>query len=302
MPGCGCQNAAANEYETRPRSNSDEWLLQSPGIKLAYQLLEAGKIDATELELLVQQDRLWHTGERITYNVENPMIVESSVDEVEAQVTDEDLGLGLNFESQCDPLSLEELLCPESLFVFRGKQQYNIETLYQYIYSTNTYADPTTRLEYTDQELQTISQLYQLTTNPSSMLTFPFVDLSISRHEKKGAAEQKRIRHSALNGVENILDSVVSEIRDCVSGLPMNQCQQDTFSRSICLTSQLFPCFDHSFAQLKDLSPENAANCLKIYIAQLKGHPKRPTKDPYRLLRPVIKHVQESLETIDGES
>ena len=164
---CSCTSTTTQQLpETRPRSKSDdEWLLKSPGLTVAYELLGAGKISQIEMQQIVAQDRLWHTGERTScdspHRSQNDL--DSSLDEydVEAQLTDADLGLGLIFY---DPLSLEQLGWKDTpIFIFRGKQEYNIDTLYNFIMTTHTYLDPTTRLEYTDDELDDISRLYSLT-------------------------------------------------------------------------------------------------------------------------------------------
>tara|TARA_B100000795_G_scaffold248170_1_gene214884 strand:- start:37 stop:864 length:828 start_codon:yes stop_codon:yes gene_type:complete len=253
--------------------------------------------------LLVAQDKLWHTGERSSpmhLDIENPLVTNTGFfDEVEAQVTDEDLGLGICF----DPLSFEQLDLvndADFIFCFRGFQKYNVSTLYQYIYTSNTYIDPTTRLEYTNDELNIISALYKNQINSMNRTNTTLTVINLAHQKAKAVKlfEDQKLRNSAIDGVENILDNVVSEIRDCIQGTKMNQCRQETFSRSICLTSKLFPNFDHSLTQLQQLSATNAANCIKIYISQIKGPVQRPTKDPFGLLNAVLVHFNDCLEKI----
>ena len=102
---CHCQSrprSRSDETHTRPRSKSDdEWLVESPGLIVAYELLEAGKISTAELQQIVAQDRLWHTGERDATDMAtetlNPYCAALDGDngellfhDIEAQVTDED--------------------------------------------------------------------------------------------------------------------------------------------------------------------------------------------------------------------
>ena len=293
---CSCTSTTTQQLpETRPRSKSDdEWLLKSPGLTVAYELLGAGKISQVEMQQIVAQDRLWHTGERTScdspHRSQNDL--DSSLDEydVEAQLTDADLGLGLIFY---DPLSLEQLGWKDTpIFIFRGKQEYNIDTLYNFIMTTHTYLDPTTRLEYTDDELDAISRLYSLTHDVD------FVDFVKLRKHGSEEIKEEQLRRSALDGVENILDGVMSDIRDCIEGHVMEHCIAERFARSIHLMSSLLPYFDFTFQQLKRLSSETTRNVLKIYLTQLHGHPQRRTKDPYNLLKPVLRHIKECLDAM----
>jgi|MDTF01.1.fsa_nt_gb hypothetical protein len=52
MPGCGCTSQTTNSdsSQTRTRSSSDEWLLESSSLKIALQLFQNGKISTFELE------------------------------------------------------------------------------------------------------------------------------------------------------------------------------------------------------------------------------------------------------------
>jgi hypothetical protein len=313
----------AQKVQTRSRSKSeDEWLIESSGLAVAYELFENGKISNLELAQIVAQDRLWHTGERVNKENEtmNPYfcfndteIVGNNEDDneemydIEAQVTDADLGLGTDIvvdliddnesNNSVDPLTLEVLGPEEQIFTFREKTKFNADSLYDYIYQTNSYIDPITRLEYTDEELHEISRLCKI----SLGLLQPVSNLVTKKHSKinQNLIEEEKLRQSAVNGIENILDNVVSDIRDCIQGYPMSpQCSMNRASRSIRLVTQLYPHFNHAVEQLKMLDTNQTKSCLNIYLTQVKGHPKRPTHDPYNLLNGVIDHLQACLNII----
>jgi len=295
----------------RPRTKSeDEWLVQSPGVAVAYELLEAGEISAEELQLIIARDKLFHTGERDKENNEtlNPLygvteFIESHNNEdrydIIAQVTDEDFSLGMALVCY-DPLTLEELGDEDDVFVFRGFTRYNIESLFNYIYQTKNYVDPTTRLQYTDDELFEISRIYK----DSLGLVQPICNLVTIKHStlNQQIIEQNKIRASALDGIENILDNIVSDIRDCVQGATLvPHCTASQMSRSLKLVGSLYPQFDHNITQLKMLDEPQTRSCLKIYLAQIQGHSLRPTKDPYGLLEGVLDHFQNWLNQLEDQ-
>ena len=162
------------------------------------------------------------------------------------------------------------------------------------------FLDPTTRLEYTEEELEEIDTLYRSTGG-----VFP---MSLVEYRAKNAStfKEEKLMASAVDGVENILDSVVAQMRDVVIGAPVNGRKKDSYARHLYLVSQIFPQFDHTLAQLFDLAPETALRCLKIYASQVKGPTQRPTKNPHKLLAGVLefletgrKRLQEKLDKLD---
>jgi hypothetical protein len=211
-------------------------------------------------------------------------------DGVEAEVSDADFGLTGNLT---DPLSLEPL--GSTTFLFRHHQAYNVDTLFQYIVSSGVFQDPTTRIEYTDGELGEIDALYR-----SAGGAFPRTLVQV-RAENAGVYAEEKLRASAVDGVENILDGVVAQMRDTVSGAPINGRKKDAYARHLYLVSQVFPQFDHTLGQLFELAPETALRCLKIYTAQVKGPAQRPTKNPHKLLRGVLEFLQTGQKRLENE-
>ena len=122
------------------------------------------------------------------------------------------------------------------------------------------------------------------------------------REENSNAFEEEKLRASAVDGVENILDGIVAQMRDVVSGALVNKRKKDAYARHRYLVSQIFPQFDHTLGQLSELAPKTAIRCLQIYASQLKGPAQRPTKNPYKLLEGVLTHLEESRAAVEKKA
>ena len=207
-------------------------------------------------------------------------------------LTDEDLGLGFDFQNKVaqvtDPISLEPIDV-HHFFLFRQLHKYNISSLTSYLLASHDFRDPITRQQFTSEELSEIDRLQ------SSCPACAGQQSILEAHRKWDHDSQKQADEfaNAVCGVEHLIDGVIASARDIVSGEYCAGLPHNRFARSSMILVSIFPELDHLIQQLHGLAPARVKICLDSYQVSLKGHPKRPNKDPFGLLDFCLAHLQQ---------
>ncbi|ETW08604.1 hypothetical protein H310_01148 [Aphanomyces invadans] len=179
-----------------------------------------------------------------------------------------------------DPIMLTEL-GPHTFHFVRPNGMvvvYNVDTLVQYILATGSFAEPETRIPFSDEVLKQLD-------SAATAAGFKFASV-VAAQQQKGKFEQEKIKRDGLLGLERCTGEVVTEMLHIIE-------DDDAEEGEMRLVMDVFPSFADMFGQLKSNDPEYAAQCHKHYMEYLRGPPNRPTVDASGLFDVVLDFMKQ---------
>jgi hypothetical protein len=141
---------------------------------------------------------------------------------------------------------------------------YNVDSLVDYMLLTGDFADPQTRIPFTNQELNEIDAIAA-----NANLGKPSL---IQARSNLAQLNDIKFRRDALTGLERCAGEVVADILMILETYDMEEAQMRLVLRE-------FPLFADYYRQLKAADPEFAHQCLACWREYIKGPPNCPTQE-----------------------
>ncbi len=187
-----------------------------------------------------------------------------------------------NTEKSIDPILLVPVQKTKAFKYLRPngtEVSFNIESLVDYILTTGNFADPVSRLNFTDQNLKDMDQLIiKLGLKKPSVYN--------AKYQNIQQYTDQNFHRDAVLGLERCAGEVITTILYCIENYDAEEAQMRLFLRE-------FPLFADFFQQLRDADREFALQCLSHWRQFLQGPPNKKTKDTYGVLRMTLSFLSE---------
>jgi hypothetical protein len=175
--------------------------------------------------------------------------------------------------NKLDPVMLIPLKKKDKIWNFvrpgGSRVAFNVETLVDFMLASGDFADPETRIAFSDADLEEIDRLV-------SANGFQKASVLAARHNPQKYADVK-FRRDALEGIERCAGDVITDMLNTIECADPDEAQMHLMIVDL-------PLFSDYYHQLRDADSAYAKNCMESWVQFIEGPPNKPHRDPYGLI------------------
>jgi len=172
-------------------------------------------------------------------------------------------------EDIVDPITMEPIVGPAYLYIRPNGSNihFDAETLADYILKTGDFRDPTTRIDFSQDDLK----------RPDNTL----IKAGVKRESTMEAMldsnrwQRNKVVENEVLALERFISELVSDIYHLIE--QVNECNVDAGLAEEDFLDEMLPEFQLNFELLKRADPSVSKQCMEHYMSFLKGPPNKET-------------------------